>query len=290
MKGKLIINDEPSVLKLDFNNDSIFDSVKTGDIFESGSYEDWVNPNTVLHIEGEVGLKSWYTSSTTVTILAEDKGSGLLRTYYALSYGSKDASEGEREWHSYTNPLVLPQDGYYSLSYYSIDREGNNEPVKTAKIKIDKTPPELSMYFDKNKRDVVFEASDNLTSNILPEDKGNRITAKDEAGNSVEMVLKDKDRKHSLKAEIKSLSYNGKPTDISRNKLNFAWLYDKKNQLTHLLQSVQSKKEFFILALFNGKKTIITGLDKSGLLHENKQGLALLKVFTRAGDLKKALS
>ncbi len=115
-------------------------------------------------------------------------------------------------------------------------------------------------------------------------DSDNIITATDAAGNVTQIILKDKDRKHQLKADVKSLSYNGQNSDINKSLFHFDWLYDKKNNLQVLTQQIQSKKDFNILSVYGLNKTLITGKDVNGKISKLLNGLVLLKVTTSKGD------
>ena len=88
-----------------------------------------------------------------------------------------------------------------------------------------------------------------------------------------------------MQSTIQSLSYNGTLQDVSKNILAFLWTYDKSGNLTKLSQNVAAKKTYVILAVYNGKKTSLVGLDKTGIILKSITGLDLLKVATNKGDL-----
>ena len=146
---------------------------------------------------------------------------------------------------------------------------------------IDATPPEAVIQFDPAKKDVSFLNSENGTV----ADRDDVVTLTDKSGNITEINLKSKNRKILMKAEIKSIKYNGMPADVSKNSMGFLWLYDKKGNLTALSQYVASKSNYNILAIYNGKNTIITGKDSSGKFLKTISGLKLIKITTNKGDL-----
>jgi ABC-type microcin C transport system duplicated ATPase subunit YejF len=111
------------------------------------------------------------------------------------------------------------------------------------------------------------------------------VAATDAAGNVTQLTLQSKNRKHQLKADIKSLSYNGKAVDLNKNTFHFDWLYDKNGNLKSLIQQVQSKKDFNILAAYAQNKTLLIGKDGSGKILKTLSGLTLLKIITKQGDL-----
>jgi len=151
----------------------------------------------------------------------------------------------------------------------------------------DTTPPEVIIEFDPIKKDLKFSGKDNISKQdeITITDKDNIITLTDKAGNVTEITLKDKNRKITMKAEIKSIKYNGKLADTSNNQMNFLWLYDKKQNLKMLTQRVMSKNGYNIFALYNGSNTTLLGKDKSGYITKTEKGLKILRVTTNNGNL-----
>jgi hypothetical protein len=151
----------------------------------------------------------------------------------------------------------------------------------------DTIAPEVVIEFDPIKKDLKFTGKDNLSlsSEITITDKDDIITLTDKAGNTTEIKLKDKNRKITMKAEIKSIKYNGKLADTSKNKMAFLWLFDKKGKLTMLSQYVSSKKDYNVLAVYNGKNTTLLSKDSSGRIMKTEKGLKILKIATNNGDL-----
>ena len=79
----------------------------------------------------------WKTTSQTVTLTPTDGGSGVSNTYYTSDGSTPTTSSSQGTSVSLTN------DGAYTVKYFSVDRVGNQETVKTAgtQIRIDKTNP-----------------------------------------------------------------------------------------------------------------------------------------------------
>ncbi|WNR44702.1 OmpL47-type beta-barrel domain-containing protein [Paenibacillus roseipurpureus] len=73
----------------------------------------------------------WSKEAVNVELTATDIGSGVAHTYYAVN--EADFIEG--------TSFVVDKEGVNQISFYSVDFAGNVEAVKTAEIKIDKTPP-----------------------------------------------------------------------------------------------------------------------------------------------------
>ncbi|MCW1949170.1 MAG: hypothetical protein KIH89_001845 [Candidatus Shapirobacteria bacterium] len=300
--AQILLNNENNQT-INFTSDSRI--VQPSSILNPNQSQDLVPPISTSTITGTLGTPGFYRSNVSVFISAvdhiipghENETSGVLKTVYSLD-------GGEYLVYGTSTPITVSAEGQHTLSFYSTDRAGNNEPEQSISFVIDKTAPELSFSFNPQLKDLEFIATDTLPSIItatstsknikikLPkfpplrfQDSDNVITATDPAGNTTKLILKDKDRKHLLKAEIKSLTYNGQPADMSKTKLNFAWDYDKKGNLCSLLQNIQSKRNFNITALYNGKKTTLAGIDAKGVILKSLNGLISLKAFTNKGDL-----
>ncbi len=210
----------------------------------------------------------------------EGQTSGVLATRYNLDGG------GDQTYSS-SPPVIVTAEGNHTVTFFSTDRAGNNEPIQSIQFVIDKTPPEAEVTFDPLKKDIVFSGLDNLStsSGMTIQDADDLVVLTDQAGNTTTLTLKDKDRKRSLKAEIKSLAYNGQAVDLSKNLLHFDWLFNAKGILQRLNQQVESKKGLNALALYTLGKTLITGKDAAGQVNQILDGLVLLKIVTNKGDL-----
>jgi large repetitive protein len=74
----------------------------------------------------------WIKEDIQVNLTSSDKESGVAKTYYSIN-GSVFVEGTE---------LTVAQEGVNEISFYSIDKAGNKEEVKTVEVKIDKTAPE----------------------------------------------------------------------------------------------------------------------------------------------------
>lgn len=79
---------------------------------------------------------SWVNTPVTVTLDATDTASGVATTYYRIGTGADT---------TYTAPVTVTNQGTTSFRYWSVDRTGNVEGIKTATIRIDSVPPSGSM-------------------------------------------------------------------------------------------------------------------------------------------------
>ncbi len=276
-------------MDLDTNNDGSVDQELTPSTLSNPSQsQDYLPPISTSTLSGIMGQAGFYRSEVVVALNAtdtvvsglEDQTSGVLDVRYALDDHSSNPS-----YSSYASPITVSTEGPHTLSFYSVDRAGNREAVQTINFTIDKTAPEVSLQFDQNAKDLVFSGIDN--SPVSVSDKDDIITVTDQAGNATVMKLKDKNRKRSLKAEIKSISYNGQVADLSKNSMAFSWAYDRKDKdkLVLLSQIVTAKKDYLVSAIYNGKSTVLLGRDASGKIKKTLPGLTLLKIATSTGDL-----
>jgi len=113
---------------------------------------DNIPPTTILEI-GEPkyvdNVGNIYVSSVTPFALnAEDNpdGTSVASTLYRIYNSTYDAG-----WVEYSGPFYLTglSDGEYSIDYYSIDNIGNIEPINTAIVILDNTPPITTLTIGK---------------------------------------------------------------------------------------------------------------------------------------------
>jgi len=93
-------------------------------------------PITAYTLSGTMGNGGWYISNVEVTLDATDAETGVEGTKYKVDDGS---------WEIYTSPFNLNTDGIHKLYYYSTDKGGNEEDVRSCTIKIDKTNPVIEI-------------------------------------------------------------------------------------------------------------------------------------------------
>lgn len=100
---------------------------------------DFIPPTTSINFAGVIGENEWYRSDVVVQLNAVDGewGSGVAQTFYRLL-------ESE-PWVVYENEFSITEEGYITVFYYSTDKRNNSEEINTATIKIDKTPPVITI-------------------------------------------------------------------------------------------------------------------------------------------------
>jgi hypothetical protein len=117
------------------------------------------NQNTVISksyvndivINGTMGQNGWYISPVSITF--EDE---LL--YYV------NIDEGD--WFVYTEPIIVDTDGIHTLLWYSIDPMGGHSPIYNVTVKIDQTPPMITiikMITGPHKYTIYVTVSDNTS-------------------------------------------------------------------------------------------------------------------------------
>jgi hypothetical protein len=93
-------------------------------------------PITNISLDGTPGRNGWYLDEVLVALVPEDVTSGISFTMYRMNDGN---------WTAYTDPILVDTEGNHSFEYYSLDTAGNREPVKTSYVKIDWSPPEVTI-------------------------------------------------------------------------------------------------------------------------------------------------
>lgn len=85
------------------------------------------------------GQNGWYRHPVTVSFNAQDNQSGVASTTYSVDGGTPVAGTS----------VTLSTEGVHTLSYWSEDKAGNVEQIRSVEFKIDKTAPLLSVQLDK---------------------------------------------------------------------------------------------------------------------------------------------
>ena len=86
----------------------------------------------------------WHNSDVNLTLAATDNGgSGVAATYYQIDGGAW--TEGTSV--NIPAPADHSNDGLHTVSYYSTDNAGNTEATQSCTVKIDTTPPVISLAY-----------------------------------------------------------------------------------------------------------------------------------------------
>jgi len=111
-------------------------------IYMSNSRNDTTPPVTNHSFNGTLGENGYYISEVEITLNATDDMSGVNATYYEIGPGGN--------WKTYTEPFMYAVVGRSILSYYSVDNVGNIEGQKSAVLRIDLYPPDISVGGGRN--------------------------------------------------------------------------------------------------------------------------------------------
>jgi large repetitive protein len=122
------------------------------DLVKIEVHQDKTAPVTVLPIR-----EKWFNKETTVQLSASDNLCGVEKTVYSVN--GSEFQEG--------TSLTLTEDGVHKVSFYSVDKAGNVEEVKTVEVKVDKTAPvttsNVTDKWYKEEMVVQLTATDNLS-------------------------------------------------------------------------------------------------------------------------------
>ena len=242
---------------------------------DAPSSEDVLPPASSATLAGTVGQPGFYKSNVLITIKSTDDLAGVLNVAYNLDNAGYQKVAGDAA------TFAVSAEGPHIIRFFSTDKAGNNEQEQTTTFTIDKTAPEAVIQFDPVAKDLKFTSEDN----VLVADKDDVITLTDQAGNTTEIDLKSKNRKILMSADIKAIKYNGVAVDVSKNTMAYLWLYDKNKNLKLLSQYIVSKKNYNILAMYDGKNTSLIGKDSTGKILKSISGLKIIKITTSKGDL-----
>ncbi len=100
-------------------------------VLPNAAHFDATPPVTQITVNGTQGQNNWYIGPVGVNLLPADGGSGVARTQYRIN-GST--------WMTGTQ-FTIGYDGQHLVEYRATDVAGNVEPLRTATIKVDLTPP-----------------------------------------------------------------------------------------------------------------------------------------------------
>jgi hypothetical protein len=112
--------------------------------------QDWIiqrpdvtPPITEATLAGTNGQNDWYVSDVTVTLTAYDPDpdsrwpTGVNHTYIKIDDG---------DYEEYEVPVVIEDDGEYTVYFYSDDNAGNVEDEQSITFKIDQTAPVINTF------------------------------------------------------------------------------------------------------------------------------------------------
>jgi VWFA-related protein len=140
--GNLVDPAANPILKLDNDGDELFEqqNILPSYVLDENASNDTAAPTTTSTIAGTLGANEWYVSGVTLTLNSTDAGeSGILGTRYRF--------DSDANFTDYTGPIPITTPGVYTVYYYTVDRNLNQETNKTVSIRIDDgMPPQIVSF------------------------------------------------------------------------------------------------------------------------------------------------
>ncbi len=93
-------------------------------------------PSTAALAIETPNIHGWYRVDAHVFLSPHDTGSGVENTWYRI---------GTEDWQAYGDGIVVSADGIHQLQFYSEDRAGNKEQVRTLELCLDRQSPSLEV-------------------------------------------------------------------------------------------------------------------------------------------------
>jgi len=97
---------------------------------------DAFGPSTQTSISGTAGTNGWYRSAVQVSLAASDTVSGVQTTFYKVDGGTTKTYVG--------TAFNVSGNGSHTVNYWSVDKAGNTEAMRTLTISIDTNLPNVS--------------------------------------------------------------------------------------------------------------------------------------------------
>lgn len=113
--------------------------------------------DTLPPVTSDDAKHDWQRTAQTITLTAHDEG-GVAKTLFSVDDGL--FTEGSM--------VEVSDEGIHTIKYYSIDAAGNQEAVKTATVKIDRTGPVITPtvpmeIYQTDAASILFEINDGLS-------------------------------------------------------------------------------------------------------------------------------
>jgi len=108
-------------------------------------------PFPIIPLPG--GENGWYNSGVIIMFIDAEEKSGISYIMFRVDNG---------DWMVYEGPFIIRSDGYHTVDYYAVDNVGN-EGTGSFSIKIDQTPPTITISFeqiDSTKWTAIADVSD----------------------------------------------------------------------------------------------------------------------------------
>jgi hypothetical protein len=120
---------------------------------------DYIPPTTTYSLSGIEGENDWYTSDVSVELSAEDDSYGVEYTNWRIN---------DDPWSLYASSFSISFEGTNTLEFYSVDKAGNYENIKSVSIKIDRNRPTGQVSINNNAQ---YTSSVEVTLTTLTQDE-----------------------------------------------------------------------------------------------------------------------
>lgn len=268
----------------------------------------------------------WNKTDVSLTLAATDNLSGVARTEYNLDGAG---------WVAYNAAVPITAEGTHTLLFRSVDQADNVEAAQTLTVRVDKTAPEAYLQFDAASRDLQLIGRDALSGaatagpitpvSVAPARKGwdkderdhkdrdeverdaevRTYLVKDNADNTLQLVVAVKKDGREIKGRVISLQYNeGAVIGELKDRLAVEWSADKNGTLKRLEQQFsvrEGRTGQSVMAGYNASKNVtsVISVTTGGGHHDDDRkgerddrpskvtlpGMVLLRMTTSGGHL-----
>ena len=253
-----------------------------------GEKFDSIVPVTTAILSGTEISPDIFSSPVSMSLSSIDEPQehslGIEYTLYKIDDG---------EWTLYQEPVLFIEYKSYKVKYYSIDRDGNTEEIKTIEFSITQPEnPELEIYFDFDNKEftvVPNPVSTPFSSKIIKKKKKEFTVFTVSSGtNSTSITTQTKLHQKKYSLQIKSLIYNDNIINIEKEKLSVEYIKGNNKKSGAIKQEFNISDTIKIVLVYSEKdnNTKITiqekGVEKRKEVFE---GFKKIKIFTNQGSL-----
>ena len=250
---------------------------------------DQIPPTTAASASPGPNANGWNRTDVTVALSATDNpgGSGVKSIAFSTTGAQTVASTTVA---GSTASVTISAEGTTTLSFFATDNAGNQEVAKTLAIRIDRTPPEAVVQFDRaGNLQVVGKdglsgvpAAPAVSTAVVGGVQTRTYTITDAAGNTLVLVAQVKPEPGEAKATLVSLQYNGGP--VLAPALNQAKFESVSN-----LDGSQTIEQVMTVGTDEVKAEFQSATNQTTIRHGTtsvvRPGLVLLQLVTARGQL-----
>lgn len=251
--------------------------------------KDVIAPTTEANLAGQRGIGNNFRSDVVLSLSSQDNEGGLGVEYIAYSIG-------ESGWQQYTTSLAFTDEGNYKIYFYSEDKDGNIEEVKTVEFSIDKTIPEAKIFVNLSDYQLkILPEPEN--SGIISKKAGKKkdesiYTIQDPAGNTLNLESKVTEKDRSSSFQLYTIQYNSnKAVILPKNSLDTSFILQPNPSSDPTLRKANQtfeydQEKFIIFADALKNKTDINFFSSRSREKQEKEGIILIQLKTNKGKLE----